>query len=215
MSASMTAVKPVGQAVGMDEVPDPQVPERAFRRTYTAKYKRDILAEYEALHFLRAGRYGINDSEGLLQLFFRAVHEVGPFGDIPDNRRNLARNLLRIVRRGKGELADFIRDDGKAPAVLPGARRLDSGVEGQQVDPVGDIIDDIHESLDRFTPGANEVHLVDEAPERNLGLIVRPGYQRHAFSHGVAGPGDRFLGFLEPPRQLAGPAALLPLADDG
>ena len=48
MSASMTAVKPVGQAVGMDEVPDPQVPERAFRRTYTAKYKRDILAEYEA-----------------------------------------------------------------------------------------------------------------------------------------------------------------------
>ncbi len=27
---------------------DPQVPEKAKRRTYTAKYKRDILAEYEA-----------------------------------------------------------------------------------------------------------------------------------------------------------------------
>jgi len=38
----------VGQAVPMGEVPDPQVPEKAKRRTYPAKYKRDILAEYEA-----------------------------------------------------------------------------------------------------------------------------------------------------------------------
>ncbi|MDN5767194.1 MAG: hypothetical protein L0H96_09385 [Humibacillus sp.] len=32
----------------MDDVPDPQVPQRAKRRTYTGKYKRDVLAEYEA-----------------------------------------------------------------------------------------------------------------------------------------------------------------------
>ncbi|MEB0276900.1 IS3 family transposase, partial [Cryobacterium sp. 5B3] len=32
----------------------PQVPERARRRTYTAKYKRDILAEYDRLD--RQGR---------------------------------------------------------------------------------------------------------------------------------------------------------------
>jgi len=32
----------------MDDVPDPQVPERARRRTYTARYKRDVLDEYEA-----------------------------------------------------------------------------------------------------------------------------------------------------------------------
>lgn len=63
MSASMTAVKPVGQAVGMDEVPDPQVPERAFRRTYTAKYKRDILAEYEACD--RDGKGALLRREGL------------------------------------------------------------------------------------------------------------------------------------------------------
>ncbi|ORB91421.1 transposase, partial [Mycobacterium persicum] len=28
--------------------PDPQVPERAKRRTFTAKYKLEILAAYEA-----------------------------------------------------------------------------------------------------------------------------------------------------------------------
>ncbi|WP_158252615.1 hypothetical protein [Cryobacterium sp. Y57] len=47
MAASST-----GQAVVMEDVPDsrfpipdPQVPERARRRAYTAKYKRDILTE--------------------------------------------------------------------------------------------------------------------------------------------------------------------------
>jgi hypothetical protein len=34
--------------------PIPQVPERARRRTYTAKYKRDILTEYDSLD--RQGR---------------------------------------------------------------------------------------------------------------------------------------------------------------
>jgi len=38
----------------MEDVPDPQVPERARRRTYTAKYKRDILTEYDSLN--RQGR---------------------------------------------------------------------------------------------------------------------------------------------------------------
>ncbi len=42
MTAALTTVARVGQAVPMGEVPDPQVPEKAKRRTYTAKYKRDI-----------------------------------------------------------------------------------------------------------------------------------------------------------------------------
>ncbi|MDN5920592.1 MAG: transposase [Pseudonocardia sp.] len=32
----------------MEELPDPQVAERATRRTYTARYKLEVLAEYEA-----------------------------------------------------------------------------------------------------------------------------------------------------------------------
>ncbi len=50
----MTGLSSTGQAVGMDDVPDPQVPERARRRTYMAKYKRDILTEYDSLD--RQGR---------------------------------------------------------------------------------------------------------------------------------------------------------------
>lgn len=48
MSTTMTASPRTGQAASMEDVPDPQVPEKARRRTYTAKYKRDVLAEYEA-----------------------------------------------------------------------------------------------------------------------------------------------------------------------
>lgn len=47
----------------MDDVPDPQVPERARRRTYTARYKRDVLAEYEACD--RAGKGALLRREGL------------------------------------------------------------------------------------------------------------------------------------------------------
>lgn len=34
-------------SVTVDEVPDPQVPERAQRRTFTVKYKLAILDEYD------------------------------------------------------------------------------------------------------------------------------------------------------------------------
>lgn len=48
MNTTMTPPQSAGQTESMkDEVPDPQVPEKASRRTYTAKYKRDVLAEYE------------------------------------------------------------------------------------------------------------------------------------------------------------------------
>jgi transposase-like protein len=58
-----TQVTPVGDAVRMEEVPDPQVPERAKRRSYSAKYKADVLAEYERLD--RDGRGALMRREGL------------------------------------------------------------------------------------------------------------------------------------------------------
>lgn len=54
---------PVGHAVGVEDVPDPQVPERAKRRTYTAKYKAEILSEYDAAD--REGRGALMRREGL------------------------------------------------------------------------------------------------------------------------------------------------------
>ena len=63
MTAALTTVARVGQAVPMGEVPDPQVPEKAIRRSYTAKYKRDILAEYEACD--KEGKGALLRREGL------------------------------------------------------------------------------------------------------------------------------------------------------
>jgi len=51
------------QSVPVSDVPDPEVSERARRRTYTAAYKRDVLAEYEAAD--RAGKGALLRREGL------------------------------------------------------------------------------------------------------------------------------------------------------
>lgn len=58
-----TSAAPVGQAVRVEQEPDPQVPERATRRTYSAKYKARILAEYEGLD--KRGRGALLRREGL------------------------------------------------------------------------------------------------------------------------------------------------------
>ena len=54
---------PSAQSGRVSDVPDPQVPERVRRRTYTATYKRDVLAEYEAAD--RAGKGALLRREGL------------------------------------------------------------------------------------------------------------------------------------------------------
>lgn len=63
MSTTVTAPAAAGQSVSMEDVPDPQVPARAQRRTYTAKYKAEVLAEYEAAD--REGKGALLRREGL------------------------------------------------------------------------------------------------------------------------------------------------------
>jgi len=63
MSTTMTEVPASRQAGCVENVPDPQAPERARRWTYTGKYKRDVLAEFEACD--RAGRGALLRREGL------------------------------------------------------------------------------------------------------------------------------------------------------
>lgn len=53
----------VRDAVAVVEEPDPQVPERATRRVYSARYKAKILAEYEGLD--RDGKGALLRREGL------------------------------------------------------------------------------------------------------------------------------------------------------
>ena len=63
MTTTVTQPVPSMQSGLVSDVPDPEVPERARRRTYTAKYKRDVLAEYEAAD--RAGKGALLRREGL------------------------------------------------------------------------------------------------------------------------------------------------------
>ena len=57
MTTTVTAPEASVQAGPVADVPDPEVAERARRRTYTAKYKRDVLAEYEAADRAPKTRY--------------------------------------------------------------------------------------------------------------------------------------------------------------
>ena len=54
---------PMSDSSGLARVPDPEVPSRATRRTYTARYKAQILAEYDALD--AAGRGALLRRHGL------------------------------------------------------------------------------------------------------------------------------------------------------
>jgi transposase len=47
LSNNGTATRRRQSSIAVEDVPDPQVPERAQRRTFTAKYKLAILEEYE------------------------------------------------------------------------------------------------------------------------------------------------------------------------
>ena len=92
MSTTMTAPLAARHSVVMADVPDPQVPERARRRRYTAKYKRDILAEYEACD--RAGKGALLRREGLYTSLISAWRD----------------------QRDAGALAALARPGGAAPA---------------------------------------------------------------------------------------------------
>ncbi len=63
MTTTVTQSVHARQAGLVSDVPDPEVPERARRRTYTARYKRDVLVEYEAAD--RVGKGALLRREGL------------------------------------------------------------------------------------------------------------------------------------------------------
>jgi hypothetical protein len=73
MMQELAAAAPGGHAARVEDVPDPQVGVRATRRTYTAKYKIEILAEYERLD--KAGKGALLRREGLYMSLISAWRE--------------------------------------------------------------------------------------------------------------------------------------------
>jgi hypothetical protein len=96
-----TVTQPLGarQSGRVSDVRDPQVPERARRRTCTARYKRDVLAVDEAAD--RAGKGALLRREGLYTSLISAWRD----------------------QRDEGALEALGKPSGAAPADPANARR--------------------------------------------------------------------------------------------
>ena len=125
----MTTV--VSHAAAMDKTPDPEVPERAKRpRGYSARYKAEILAEYERLD--KAAKGALLRREGLYTSLiseWRKQRDRGalaalatPAGRQPaDPRDQQVARLRRENQRLEAELAKarkVIEVQGKLSALL-------------------------------------------------------------------------------------------------
>ena len=119
MSTTMTAAPVSGQAGPMDDVPEPQVPERARRRTYTAKYKRDILAEYDACD--RAGKGALLRREGLYTSLLSAWREQRDKGALQALARSSGAQQAGPSER---EAARLRKENERLTAELDKARQV-------------------------------------------------------------------------------------------
>lgn len=114
-----TLTAPLRDAVGVQEVPDPQVPERAKRRSFTAKYKADILAEYDRLD--RDGRGALLRREGLYSSHIAEWRKQAEKGALEALGRTRGRPPADPVER---ENARLRAENARLQAEVDTARRV-------------------------------------------------------------------------------------------
>jgi hypothetical protein len=83
------------------------------------------------LDFAGAGRHGLDRG-------FGALLDLGDEGG----------DLLGGAAGALGELANLVRDDGEALALLAGSGRFDGRVQGEQVGLLGDVVDRLDDGPD-------------------------------------------------------------------
>ena len=92
--------------------PDPEVPERARRRSFTAKYKLEVLAAYEAAEPGEKG--AILRREGLYSshiVEWRRARDAGALAGLEGSRTVASSTPVRISVPGRGPRASpFVRD---------------------------------------------------------------------------------------------------------
>ena len=127
----MTSAVAGRHAVPVDEPEEPEVPERARRRVFSAQYKLRILAEYERRD--RDGRSALLRSEGLYtssisewrrQRDEGALHGLGATRGRPATEPN-EREVVRL----RQEVARLQTELGKAQRVIDVQRKLSALLE--------------------------------------------------------------------------------------
>lgn len=127
----MTNVVSARHAVPVDEPAEPEVPERATRRVFSAQYKLRILAEYErrdrngrSALLRREGLYTSSISEWRRQREEGALHALGGTrGRPPTDQRD--RDLARL----RQDNARLQLDLAKARRVIDVQRKLSALLE--------------------------------------------------------------------------------------
>lgn len=103
----------------MADDPDPEVPARATRRTYTAAYKARVLAEYEAAD--RAGKGAVLRREGLYISLISAWGEQRDAGALAALGKSAGRSPSDPLER---ENARLRRENERLAAQLDKARTV-------------------------------------------------------------------------------------------
>jgi transposase len=119
MTTTVTQPRVSRQSGLVSDVPDPEVPERARRRTYTAKYKRDVLAEYEACD--RAGKGALLRREGLYTSLISSWREQRDKGALEALGKSSGPAPVDPAQR---EAARLRRENERLAAELDKARRV-------------------------------------------------------------------------------------------
>lgn len=144
MTGEAVAAVVVRDHGGVGRANDPEVPERAHRRTFSARYKLSMLAQYEALD--SQGRGALLRREGLYTSSlseWRRQREEGALGGLSAPRGRppvhpLERRLARLERdnqRLSGELEKarkVIAIQGKLSELLEGLAAESEDDESEQ-----------------------------------------------------------------------------------
>ena len=120
--------------------------------------------------------------------------------DLRDRSFDQILDLLGRLCRAPGQIADFLRDDGKSLASLSGTRRLDPGIEREQVRLESDFVDHLEDVCDlarRFLDQPHRFYRACNHCARMIGPLPRIGDQLAGICRHRAGALDRRGDFIE------------------
>ena len=129
-----------------EQVPDPEVPARAKPRTYSARYKARILAEYESLD--KAGKGALLRREGLYTSLLSAWRDQRDKGALAALAAPAGRPAADPAERDNARLR---RENERLAAELATARKVIE-VQGKLSALLGQLATDSSSSGNEPTP---------------------------------------------------------------